>query len=156
LLDEVTVKETPDRSFNNTPTFAEIVNQNATNIIAEVPGGDLHTMPAQFNGQPFLAGSIFNDATTEWNAPGIKDPDARFHASLNTCNGCHSSQTNTKFLMVTPRSPGGEAFLSPFLTGTTVADRVTGQPRTINDLGRRKTDLTSLVCPDPEPKLAAK
>jgi hypothetical protein len=156
LLDEVTVKETPDIGFNNSPTFAEIVNQNATNIIAEVPGGDLHTMPTTFNGKPFLGGSVFNDDFTEWNAPGIKDPDARFHASLNTCNGCHSAQTGTKFLMVTPRFPGSEAFLSPFLTGVTVIDRVTGQPRTLNDLGRRKTDLTDLVCLPPAPKVATK
>jgi hypothetical protein len=156
LLDEVTIKETPDLSFNNTPTFADFVNQNATNIIAEVPGGDLHTVPATFNGQPFLAGSVFNDDFTEWNAPGIKDPDARFHASLNTCNGCHSSQTSTRFLMVTPRSPGSEAFLSPFLTGVTVRDQATGQSRTLNDLGRRKTDLTSLVCAAPPVQIAKK
>lgn len=156
LFDEVTVKETPDLGFNNTSTFASFVNQNATNIIAEVPGGDLHTVPEQFNGQPFLAGSVFNNQT-EWNAPGITDPNARFHASLNTCNGCHSPQTGTfGFLMVSPRSPGSEATLSPFLTGTTVKDLVTGQLRTINDLGRRKTDLTSLVCTPPAVKLANK
>lgn len=151
-LDEVTVKETPDLSFNNSATFASFVNQNATNIIAEVPGGDLHTVPTTFNGSPFLGGSVFNDQI-EWNAPGITDPDARFHASLNTCNGCHSPQTGTfNFLMVQPRfGAGGEATLSPFLTGTTVRDLVTGQPRVINDLGRRKTDLTGLVCSAPAP-----
>jgi len=146
-LDEVTVKETPDLGFNNSPTFADFVNQNATQIIAEVPGGDLHTVPPQFNGQAFLGGSVFNDQV-EWNSPLIKDPEARFHASLNTCNGCHSfSQTGTpNFLMITPRVPGGEASLSPFITGVTVRDLVTGQSRVLNDLGRRKTDLTSLVC----------
>ena len=156
-LDEVTVKETPDLSFNNSATFASFVNQNATNIIAEVPGGDLHTVPTTFNGQSFLGGSVFNDQV-EWNGPGITDPDARFHASLNTCNGCHSPQTGTfKFLMITPRfSAGTEASLSPFLTGTTQRDLVTGQPRVMNDLGRRKTDLTGLVCPAPAPATTPK
>jgi len=154
LLAETTVKETPDLSFNNTQTFANFVNQNAPAIIAEVPGANAHTVPLQFNGSPFLAGSVFNNQV-QWNGPGIKDPEARFHASLNTCNGCHSPESGTfNFLMVTPRFPGSEAQLSPFITGTTVFDRFSGQSRTLNDLKRRKTDLTGLVCAPP--KLATK
>jgi hypothetical protein len=97
------------------------------------------------NGSPFLGGSVFNDLIF-WNAPGIVDPDARFHMSLNTCNGCHGPETNTGFLMITPRFPGNEASLSGFITGTTVFDPFSGQVRTLNDLGRRRLDLTSLVC----------
>jgi len=147
LLTETTVKETPDLSLNNSSTFANFVNQNADAIIAEVPGGDSHTVPLQFGDKPFMAGSVFNNQTP-WNGPGIVDPDARFHASLNTCNGCHSRETgSSRFLLVIPRFPGNEAELSPFLTGVTVPDLITGQPRTMNDLARRKTDLTALVCP---------
>ena len=146
LLAQTTVKETPDLSFNNTATFGSFVNQNAAAIIAEVPGGDFHTVPLQFGDKPFMGGSVFNSGGTSWNGPGITDPDARFHASLNTCNGCHSSETNTKFLMVSPRLPGSEAQLAPFITGTTVFDPFAGKLRTLNDLGRRKTDLTALVC----------
>ena len=146
LLDETTVKETPDLSFNGTSAFASVVNQNAAAIIAEVPGGDSHTIPLQFGGQPFMAGSVLN-RQQPWNGPGISNPDARFHASLNTCNGCHGPETGTfNFLMVNPRFPGSEAQLSPFITGTSQQDPFTGQTRTINDLGRRKTDLTGLVC----------
>jgi len=146
LLEETTVKETPDLSFNNTPTFADFVNQNAAAIIGEVPGGDSHTVPLQFAGSKFMGGSVFNNQV-QWNGPGIKDPEARFHASLNTCNGCHSPESGTfNFLMVTPRFPGSEAQLSPFLTGTTVVDPFSGQTRTLKDLSRRKTDLTALVC----------
>jgi hypothetical protein len=152
-FDETTVKETPDLSFNGSPTLADFVNQNASAIIAEVPGANAHTMPNLFGGNPFMAGSIFNDQI-EWNAPGIKDPEARFHASMNTCNGCHGPETGTfNFLMVTPRFPGSEAQLSPFLTGTTVFDQFTGQTRAVNDLSRRKADLTALVCPATAPTL---
>ncbi|HEY4393845.1 MAG TPA: hypothetical protein VGP64_07280, partial [Polyangia bacterium] len=63
-----------------------------------------------------------------------------------TCNGCHGPDTNTSFLMIFPRSRGGEAGLSPFLTGTTVFDPSSGQQRTLNDLARRQSDLTSVVC----------
>ena len=145
LFDEVTVKETPDVSFNNTQTFADFVNQNEQAIIAVIPGAPSNTVPATFEGQNFLAGSAFNDFF-EWNGPGIKNPDARFHASLNTCNGCHGPETNTSFLMISPRGIGGEAGLSPFLTGTTVFDQFSGQSRTLNDLARRQSDLAGVVC----------
>ncbi len=146
FFDETTVKETPDLSFNGTQTFADFVNQNATAIMAEIPGANDNTVPAQFEGQNFLAGSVFNNQI-EWSGPGILNPDARFHASLNTCNGCHGPESGTfNFTMITPRTPGTEAILSPFLTGTTAFDDFTGQTRTLNDLARRRTDLTGLVC----------
>jgi hypothetical protein len=144
FFDEATIKETPDLSFNGTQTFSDFVNQNAAAIMSEVPGANNSTVPTQFEGSPFLAGSVFNDLVV-WSGPGIANDDARFHASLNTCNGCHGPEVNTTFLQITPRSPGGEATLSPFLTGTTVTDSA-GQTRTVNDLARRRTDFTGIVC----------
>ena len=140
------IQLTPDLSFNNTPTLATFINQNQAAIIAET-----HTVPDTFQGAPFLAGAVFNDLSA-WFAPGV-DPEARFHFSVNTCNGCHSAaETNTPFLQITPRFPGaGEATLSGFLTGTTVPDPQTGQPRTFNDLHRRAVDLQNIVC-TPAPK----
>lgn len=148
LFDEVTVKETPDISFNGTQAFADFVNANAAAIEAVIPGAPSNTVPAMLNGANFLAGSAFNDFFN-WNGPGIADPEARFHASLNTCNGCHGPETNTSFLMIVPRTVGSEAGLSPFLTGTTVFDPFSGQVRTLNDLGRRQTDLAGVVCAPP-------
>jgi hypothetical protein len=145
FLQEAPVDETPDLGFNGTSTFADFVNQNSAAIIAEVPGAT-GTVPLNFEGGPFLGGSVFNNLVV-WSAPGIVDDDARFHASLNTCNGCHGPETNTEFLMVTPRSPGTEATLSPFMTGTVAFDEITGEQRSLNDLDRRRLDLTSLVCP---------
>jgi len=147
FFDEIPLTETPDISFNGTTTFSDFVNQNAAGIISEVFGASGTNVTPQFEGQNFQAGSVFNNLI-EWNGPGITNPDARFHASANTCNGCHGPETNTTFLMVTPRFPGSEAPLSPFLTGTTAFDDFTGQERTLNDLGRRQADLTSLVCTD--------
>ena len=91
---------------------------------------------------------MFNDLSS-WDAPGIVNPEARHKFALNTCNGCHSSQeTNTGFLMVGPRAPGQQAFLSPFLTGTSVFDPATGGFRVLNDLRRRNRDMHLIVCPD--------
>jgi concanavalin A-like lectin/glucanase superfamily protein len=146
FFDETTVKETPDFGFNGTQTLADFVNQNAAAIKAVVPGAMAGTVPLQFEGNHFLAGSVFNNQI-RWNAPGITDPDARFGQSLNTCNGCHGPESNTfTFTIISPRTPGFEATLSPFLTGTTVRDPFSGQVRTLSDLARRRADLTGLVC----------
>jgi len=144
---EVPVKETPDLQFNATPTFSAFVNQNEAAIIGTVPGASGNLVSAAFQGQPFQAGSALNNGQTVWGAPGIANPEARFHASMNTCNGCHGPDTGSfDFTIISPRSRGSEAQLSPFLTGTTVFDRFSGQTRTLNDLARRKADLTSIVC----------
>ena len=146
-LEPATVDLTTARSFNNSDTLASYINANQDAIIAET-----HVVPAEFNGQPFEAGAIFNDLGT-WFAPGV-DSDARHHFALNTCNGCHSSQeTGVTFLQISPRIPGNAALLSRFLTGTTIPDPVTGVPRTFNDLGRRKADLQAIVCPGQAPRV---
>lgn len=135
------IDRTPDLGFNGTPVLADFINQNEASIISET-----HTVPAQFQGSPFGTGAVFNDLIP-WTAPGINNNEARFHFAANTCNGCHSQETNTFFLQITPRFPGGEATLSAFLTGTTVFDPVTGAPRTLNELGRRSSIMRPLVCP---------
>ena len=141
-LSPVPVALTPDRSFNFGEVLADFINQNEPSILAEK-----HTVPESFAGQPFQAGAIFNDLGT-WFAPGVSD-EARHKLALNTCNGCHSAQeTGTFFLQIDPRFPGGgPANLSGFLTGITVSDPQTGELRTFNDLGRRNSDLKSIVCP---------
>jgi hypothetical protein len=129
--------------------LASYINANQDAIIAE-----RHTVPAVFEGQPFQGGSVFNDLRA-WFAPGV-DPEARHHFSVNTCNGCHSlEETNVAFLQISPRFPGDEATLSPFLTGTTVADPVTSRTRSFNDLRRRNIDLTAIVCADPAARVLA-
>ena len=142
FLTPATIKLTPDLGFNGSPKLADFVLQNEPAILAEK-----HTVPEQFEGAPFLAGSVFNDLIV-WDSPSIdvSHSDARFQLSKNTCNGCHGPETNTTFLQITPRFPGQEATLSPFLTGTTAIDQFTGQPRSLNDLARRNGDLRGLVC----------
>src|SRR5215471_4779569 len=118
----VPLADTPDLNFNGTQTFADFVNQNAEAIKAVVPGGFGNTVPAQFEGQNFQAGTILNSGGVLFSGPGIMDPDARFHASMNTCAGCHGQETGSSFLQITPRGlifGGAEAQLSPFILGTT-------------------------------------
>jgi hypothetical protein len=135
---------TPDASVNGTTALASYINANQAAILAET-----HTVPAVLDGQPFQAGAVLN-VLGAWVAPGV-DPEARHHFSLNTCNGCHSpAETGVQFSQLRSRQAGGEAALSPFLTGVTISDPMTGQPRSFNDLGRRNVDLAGIVCPDPQ------
>ncbi len=141
LLDEVTVKQTPDLSLNGTPTMANWVNINAPLIV-----NDKHTVPLTFPGVThFLGGNAPTPfPSTHWNSPAIPNRNARFHFSLNTCNGCHAGETSTVFLHVDPTmTPTG---LSGFLTGINVPDRADGAPiHHFNDLQRRAADLDSLA-----------
>jgi len=142
FLEESTVKLTPDLGFNGSQILADYVNQNEQAILAEQ-----HVVPDQCEGVAFAGGSVFNDRI-EWGAFGIVNNEARHKFSLNTCNGCHGPEAGIfGFLQIEPRfSPGQEAFLSPFLTGTTATDFFTGETRALNDLARRRADLTGLVC----------
>jgi hypothetical protein len=142
---EAPVSETPDRSLNGSLAFADFVNQNQEAIRAAIPGSSLGIVPASFEGRPFLAGSAINDLPVgvAWNGPGL-DPITRFHASINTCNGCHGFDTQSVFFQIRPRMAGTEASLSPFLLGVTIFEP--GGPFVLNDLGRRKDDLRGLVC----------
>lgn len=141
LLAPHTLDRTPDFSFNETPSLASFINANEAALLTET-----HTVPVEHEGGAFAAGAVFNDFIP-WNAPGINSSEARFRFSTNTCSGCHSPETSTTFLQISPRFPGSEAFLSAFLTGTTVTDPFTGEPRTLNELGRRAAGLRALVCP---------
>ena len=72
---------------------------------------------------------------------------------MNTCNGCHRSETDTAFLPIgfplehmLPVSLGNEAELATFLTGGEAADPETPETvRIFNDLERRSKDLKALL-----------
>jgi hypothetical protein len=135
-----TLFQTPDRSFNGTEALARWVNANEAAVLAET-----HETPAVFEGAPFAGAAVFNDIDF-WDAPGIANPDARHKFSLNTCNGCHGQETQTFFLHINPRLAGEASTLSGFLTGINVADPITGAPRRLNELARRRGLLEALIC----------
>lgn len=135
-----TVKLTPDLGFNGSARLASYINTNEVDIVAE-----RHSVPDTLDGEPFLAGAVLNPLVT-WFAPGVTNSEARHKFALNTCNGCHSGETNTFFLQVSPRFRGQESSLSPFLTGTDVFDPISGETRTLNDIRRRNVDLKLAVC----------
>lgn len=135
-----TLFQTPDRSFDQQAALGRFINENEAIILTE-----MHEVPPLFEGAAFQAGSVFNNIDF-WNAPGITNPEARHKFSLNTCNGCHGNETQTAFLHVFPRNPGEQSNLSGFLTGIDAFDPITGQPRRLSELARRRGLLEALVC----------
>jgi hypothetical protein len=143
-LIQAPVAQTTALQLNDSPALAQFINANTAALLT-----DTHVVPESFNGAPFLAGSALTNFGHTWRAPGITNNEARFHFSVNTCNGCHAGETNTAFLHVSPRNVGQVAVLSGYLTGTTVPDPVTGQPRTFNDLATRTESLLAVLCREP-------
>lgn len=140
-LRQVTVAQTTDLTFDNSPTLANFINANTPALLAGT-----HVVPATFNGAPFLGGSAITNPNMFWRAPGVTNNEARFRFSINTCNGCHAGETGTPFLHVSPRNLGQVAALSTFLTGKTQPDPVSGLPRTFNDLDFRSSSLGEVLC----------
>jgi hypothetical protein len=130
---------TPDGSFNNTASLASFITGNQAAIIA-----NHYSVPAMFGGQPFQAGAV--DTDVAWFAPGV-DATARRQFSLNTCSGCHSeAETGTNLQQLATQ--GGLPLVSQFMTGVALSDPGNGHEVDYDDLGRRKIDLTNVVCPD--------
>jgi hypothetical protein len=158
-LAESTVKQTPAPPLNNRKVIADYVNANVPAILA-----DKHIVPARFPGvAPFLGGeAVTSKARQSWDGSqgSIANRSARFHFSLNTCNGCHGGETfgdtrQFSFTHIEPRRAGDPSRLSTFLAGhlsglpgpdTPVADPVDGVPsRTFNDLARRQEELQRVL-----------
>jgi hypothetical protein len=139
-LEPATLALTPDDTWNGSAELAKYINENHDLVLREQ-----HDVPARFDGAPFQGGAVLN-LGNRWNAPGIDDPEARHKFSLNTCDGCHGGETQTGFFHVSPRQAGEPSRLSKFLTGETVRDPITKQPRTLSELYRRRQLLESIVC----------
>lgn len=138
-LEETTVAQTPDRSFQSTPALRDYVNSNQSAILAGTNVVPLQLPPST----PFRAGAIQPGAGFPWNATGIANLDAREAFSLATCSGCHTVETGTSFLHIAPRVAGSASKLSDFITGANQpkTDPVSQVPRTFNALLDRQAAL---------------
>jgi hypothetical protein len=142
IVEPAPVEMTPSNKYvSGSFLIADFVNTHRAEIVRES-----HSIPQQFKDVPLLGGSSLNNLVA-WSAPGILDPEARHHFSLNTCNGCHgSAETHTEFLHIAPRSVGEASSISAFLRGLAMHDPISGDLRILNELGRRKSELERLVC----------
>lgn len=145
-----TVAQTPDDGVYS-PTPNPVVSDY---INSEVSCSGNHEVPLSYDGAPFRGGNSLmgkgpGSPPGTWFGDGPNTPDyiCRRHTfSLNTCNGCHSCDTGTEFVHVSPTS-GIPAKLSGFLTGTSVEDTQfpSSKTWTFADLDRRFVDLYSVA-----------
>jgi hypothetical protein len=118
------VELTPDLRFNGSPELADFIARNRKKIEAET-----HAVRPRFEGDPFLAASsLAPNPSFKWDAPGVEE-DLRAKFSRNTCNGCHTGDTGTRFLHIGPRGPGQPAELSTFLAAVDIPRRVDNMKR---------------------------
>ncbi len=149
MLNSATVALTPPASKNNTQELADYINQNEAAILAEE-----HVLPASLQGGVAPVPGAFGEPSIVWNGPGIRNPEARFKFSLNTCNGCHFAEGGLNqnltpgiaFLQIRPRDAGQEAVLSTFMTGNSLPDPInTNIVRQVNDVQRRMDDYHTVL-----------
>ena len=147
LLHVVPLPNTPDLSTFNlggseNTAFADYLNANAADILSET-----HQAPLNLPGNlPFLAGRI--ESISAFQAKGV-DQNLRHTFSLNTCMGCHFSETDTNFRHIQPRGDFGSSLSNVLLNDTfEVPDPVNhGQTLTIDIVERRKAIIAELVNP---------
>jgi hypothetical protein len=145
-----TVAQTPDDAVY-TPTPNPVISDY---IDSEVSCDGNHEVPLAFDGSPFRGGNALvgkgpGSPPGTWfgDGPNTTDYICRRHKfSVNTCNGCHSCDTGTEFVHISPTS-GIPASLSGFLTGTSVEDTQFPADKTwtFADLDRRFVDLYNVA-----------
>lgn len=168
-LTQVTVKQTPDLSFDQSALLRSYAQTNRVAIIA-----DDYTVPDQVSGTPFLGGDApvqgddvggrDTNAIFFWRlrppSPTVTIPDLRHHVSLNTCNGCHGAETATRFAHVDEfgvlsgfltgikvRDPAGETYVANVLNSSGGKLHRAGEPviREFNDLLRRQERMAQIL-----------
>jgi hypothetical protein len=140
-LELTTLSQTPQIFVNKPTQLTPYVTNNEAAILANT-----YTVPLTYPaGMKFRAGSMLYDAFSFWTVgPGIADT-TRHQFSLNTCNGCHSGETETDFRHVGLALFGEQAPLSGFLTGIFANDPVGPGTNFFDDLERRAVDMDSLL-----------
>ena len=110
---------TPSNGMNGSSTLTRYVQQNAKQIEAGT-----HELPVNFRGAQFSAGAAdVPTRTFTWSVPNVSTELQR-KFSMQTCNGCHAGDTETRFLHVAPNFQGGTARLSDFVMKIDMPERV--------------------------------
>lgn len=161
-----TIKQTPDpvQFRDGSNVMAAFAEQNANAVLCES-----YSVPAIFNGAPFLGASADYTNNTAWVIPTLQtslpanfpvcykssitasdagltkadliQSEVRHKFSLNTCDDCHAAETRTFFTHI-----NSNRSLSGFMTGISVSDPALGTSitREFNDLARRNQVLSEM------------
>lgn len=139
LLVQNTVNQTPDFELRESAQLESFLNLNAPLILKE-----RHEIP-----QVMLGASALTPISTPWAATlSNVDDEVKHKFAVNTCNGCHRTETDAFFLHVSNRVQGSEAILSSFMTGINsdvVDPRNSTIRRSFNDIQRRLVDVNNVL-----------
>ncbi|MEW6057442.1 MAG: hypothetical protein AB1540_12590 [Bdellovibrionota bacterium] len=129
MLKMTTTKQTPAEHFN----VGSIEDEHSKLIRWMIDHKDeilaeKHIVPRQLLGAKSHAPFVWAPKANEL---GQEMKKVRKVFALNTCNGCHSSETNTSFLHIAPRSAETSARLSQFM---------------VSDVGRRVDAMRAILC----------
>ncbi len=133
-----TTAQAPHDVHNNTALLSNYISSACAPLAASA-----HTVPLNFpTATNDFLGAFPRMPTTNtfWSAPTLCSPQARFGLSFNTCNGCHTRETYSRFWHIDQNSNR-----SPFLSGPiTVTDPVFSTvSRSFNEPQRRIQVLDS-------------
>lgn len=141
---------TMDDTKNNSTDLVNFLNNNATGIV----GGTV-LPPSSWLGGRSSASTGNEVAWAAAKAASLTSDglDARHSYGINTCNGCHTTETATYFTHVGARKAGSPASLSDFLKGSDLNafdfknanDPVTAEPLQFNELDCRALDSYDLI-----------
>jgi hypothetical protein len=136
-----TISQTPDKTLMGSTQVAQYVNTNQDAILA-----DDYLVPLTYpSTQKFRAGAFFQVGGS-WPVTGIASPEARHRFALNTCDGCHSRETDTSFTHIHTAPFGAMAQLSGFMTGIWATDGANLTPdHHFDELERRALDLETFL-----------
>jgi len=109
-IEQVALPQTPDISWNETSDLRQsLINWIEENKDSILSG--LWTLPKKFStGNALTASEGFI-----WLPDADLDKNLRHKFSLQTCNGCHSGETKTRFTHIEPRAWKTKPHLSNFL-----------------------------------------
>jgi hypothetical protein len=157
FLRPVTVKQTPREDSDGTRLLQHYIKNT-------LPAPPDHAVPLEwgipgFQMEPFLGGRAvmppisITSGSAAWATTGATVNNMLRHDfALHTCNGCHSTETDTRFMHVGARGPGQQAPLSGFLIGDGAGGpllvNIPGSPAaTVRffDLRRRERDLVRFL-----------
>ncbi len=117
VLTLTTVKNNPDDSLNNNATLKTWLNANVTcKVATDKNTCSYNTANAQIpatipNGAtPLKVLGVESPEPFSWFASSQNDTKLRFFA-IQTCNGCHTNETNTKFVHVSEFNGAPSQFL---------------------------------------------
>jgi hypothetical protein len=150
---------TPNVSTNRV-ALSKWVNAHAGQVLSSTETFDAYCPNAALDTSgTCVMGDSYADPPTFWDMPNTV-PSLRSLFGINTCIGCHQSETGSNVFQIAMRPAGTPSALAPFLTGVGAvfagdAAYFENNPdatvdltrRHFNELERRAADLRNIVCP---------